>query len=100
VGPYGGYATHAARNTFNPDGSATHAGRFTAANARGSVSSTSSASRDGEGNASASRQTTLTSAATGNSAHVSTSYSRTDSGVSAQRSVSCNDAAGNAIACR
>lgn len=100
LGPQGGHAARRGHATVNPDGSATRTGRFKAANAHGSMASTSSASRDGQGHASASRQTTLTNAATGNSAHVSSSYKRTDDGVSAQRTVSCQDAAGHSIACR
>lgn len=100
LGPHGGYAARSGHATAGPDGSAAHTGRFVAANARGSITGTSSASRDGQGNASASRQTTFTNSATGNSAHVSSSYSRTDGGVSGQRTVSCQDATGQAIACR
>lgn len=99
-GPHGGHAVRRGRTAVGPDGSATHAGRFTAANARGSIASSGTSSRDAQGHASASRQTTVTNAATGHSAQVSASYSRTDSGMSAQRTVSCHDAAGQAIACR
>lgn len=99
-GPHGGRVLRAGSTSVNADGSAAHQGRFHAANARGSVTSSGSASRDGAGNASAARETTVTSAATGNSAQIDSSYSRSDGTGSAQRSVTCYDAAGNTIACR
>jgi len=99
-GPEGGRGTRSANTTLAADGSATHHGEISAANARGTFDSTSAASRDAAGNVSASRDSTLTSKATGNSAHASTSYTRTDEGIDVQRSVTCRDAGGNTIPCR
>jgi len=99
-GPAGGTVARSRSTERNADGSAATSSSLSAANARGSITRTTSATRDGAGDASASRVTTLTNASNGHTAQVSTNVNRSPSGATSERSISCMDASGAAIACR
>jgi hypothetical protein len=92
----GATAARAGTTTRNADGSASHRGEGAAEGARGSVESTGSATRSADGQVTQGRTTTVTNAATGNSAQTTGSYS-SDGG--RNRTTACFNSAGASIAC-
>lgn len=94
--PNGASGARAGTTLYGSDGSVQHQSGMTANGTRGSVTSSGGYSLDANGNATQSRNTTATNAATGNSYQGSTSYS-SETGFS--HSGTCIDAAGNDIPC-
>lgn len=95
-GANGSSGARASTTTVNPDGSATRRGGFAAQGPRGSAASEGNATRNADGTYSGSRNSTATSAATGNSYNGATTYD-TANGVS--RTNTCTTAGGATIAC-
>ena len=96
VGAQGGVAVRQGSTARSADGSTSHSGTVSAQNAQGSLQSSGGATRNADGTATQARNTTATSAATGNSVQAQSSYSK-DNGLS--RSATCYDASGAAMAC-
>lgn len=95
-GANGGVGARAGVTTRSADGSVQHESGLAASSAKGSVTSQGGFTKDAEGNVVQSRNTTATSAATGNSYQGNTSYNK-DTGLT--HSGTCYDAGGNVIAC-
>ncbi len=93
----GGTSLRGSTTTVNPDGSGTRTSNAYASGAKGAASSSSSVSRDAEGNWSGGRSTTATSATTGNS--YSGSVSIDPATGKPVHSATCTDASGAVIAC-
>jgi hypothetical protein len=91
-----GSASRSAVAQRNADGSASRSSQAAVTGAKGSAATSGSATRSADGTVNANRETTATSAATGNSADVKSSYT---SGSGASRTVTCTNAAGQTIAC-
>jgi hypothetical protein len=95
-GPNGAKGVRGSTTTVNPDGSATRRGGFAASGENGSVQSSGSSSRSTDGSYTGQRSTTATSANTGNTYNSTTTY---DPATGVNRTVTCTNASGAAIAC-
>ena len=96
AGPQGAMAVRQGESARNADGTASHSSAMAAHGDRGTLQSTGAATRSADGSVTQGRTTTATSAATGNSVQISSSYNA-DTGRT--RSASCFDASGAPMAC-